>query len=73
MALFWRGYERIKEMCSHTELIFESQFQKKTNIDVLAIADPSNVTGGSYGKASRWGIPVISWEELVAWAESVPE
>lgn len=65
--------EDIKEMCSHTELIFESQFQKKTNIDVLAIADPSNVTGGSYGKASRWGIPVISWEELVAWAESVPE
>ena len=65
--------EGIKQMCGHTGLIFESPFLKTFNIDVLAIADPSNVTGGSFGKASRWGIPVISWEELVAWADSVPE
>lgn len=65
--------EDIEQMCSHTELIFEPDFLKKTNIEVLAIADPSNVTGGSYVKAIRWGIPIISWEELVAWAESVPE
>ena len=62
----------IKEMCGHADLIFESEFQKQTHIDVLAIADPSNVTGGSYKKAGRWGIPVISWEELVEWAQSLP-
>ena len=66
--------EDIKEMCGHTELICELRnFQKKSNIDVVALADLSNVTGGSYGKASRWGIPVISWEELVEWANAQPE
>jgi hypothetical protein len=66
--------EDIKQMCGHTELICELRnFQKKSNFDVVALADPSNVTGGSYGKASRWGIPVISWEELVEWANAQPE
>ena len=64
----------IKEMCGHTELICELRnFQKKSNIDVVALADLSNVTGGSYRKASRWGIPIISWEELVEWANAQPE
>ena len=58
-------------MCEHTELFFDAQFLKKSNIGVLAIADLSNVTGGSYRKASSWGIPVISWEELVEWAQLV--
>jgi ATP-dependent DNA helicase PIF1 len=60
--------EQIKEMCHHTGLIFENQFQKKTGIQVVAVADLGNVAGGSFGKARRWGIPVISWEELVEWS-----
>jgi hypothetical protein len=62
--------ERIKEMCRDAGLIFEDKFQKKTGIQVLAVADLGNVTGGSFDKARRWGIPVISWEELVEWAGS---
>lgn len=60
----------IKAMCSHAGLIFKSKFQKKTKIDVLAVADLSNVGAGSFEKARKWSIPVISWEELVDWAGS---
>ena len=60
----------IKGMCSKAGLIFESKFLKKTGIEVLALADLSNVGGGSFEKARKWSIPVISWEELVDWAES---
>lgn len=62
--------EQIKEMCCRAGLIFEDQFQKKTGIQVLAVADLGNVAGGSFEKARRWGIPVISWEELVEWSVS---
>lgn len=59
----------IKERCSHAGLVFVPQFLQKAKVDVLAMADLSNVDGGSYEKARRWGIPIVSWEELVRWAE----
>lgn len=60
----------IKKMCKDSGLIFESKFLKKTGIEVLALADLSNVKGGSFEKARKWQVPAISWEELVAWATS---
>lgn len=59
----------IKKRCEHAGLVFVSQFLKSANVDVLAVADLSNVDGGSYEKARKWDIPVVSWEELVEWAE----
>jgi len=60
--------EELQDLCDHTGLIFfTSNMRKKDNYDAVVVADLSS-EGGSRTKADRWGIPVMSWDELLEWA-----
>jgi ATP-dependent DNA helicase PIF1 len=56
------------EKCGHTGLeFFTTGMRKKDNYDAVVVADLST-EGKSRANAERWGIPVMSWEELLEWA-----
>jgi hypothetical protein len=58
----------IQDLCKHTGLTFFTKgMRKKDAYDAVVVADLST-EGGSRVKADRWGIPVMSWEELLEWA-----
>lgn len=65
--------EELQDLCRHTGLIFfTSNMRKKDNYDAVVVADLSS-EGGSRTKADRWGIPVMSWDELLEWAGEQPK
>ena len=61
--------EDVEGMCERTGIVFLHQLRKKDHPDAVVVADLST-EGGSRAKAERWGIPVMSWEELLEWAST---
>jgi hypothetical protein len=59
--------EDVESKCDGTGVVFMQEIRKKDCIDAVVVADLST-EGGSRAKAERWGIPVMSWEELLDWA-----
>jgi len=63
--------EDIRDRCARVELVFLDDLRKKDSPDAVVVADLST-EGGSRQKAYRWGIPVMSWEELLQWVDGPP-
>lgn len=61
--------EDVENRCGRSGVVFLHQLRKKDHPDAVVVADLST-EGGSRAKAERWGIAVMSWEELLAWAAS---
>jgi ATP-dependent DNA helicase PIF1 len=59
--------EDVETKCERTGVVFLHVLRKKDHPDAVVVADLST-EGGSRAKAERWGIPVMSWEELLEWA-----
>ena len=59
----------VKERCGNAGVIFLADFLKKDSPDALVVADLST-EGKKCGSAYRWRIPVMSWEELLEWADA---
>ena len=47
----------------------QENFAKKRNYDALVVAALSS-EGSNRKKAVRWGVPVMSWEELIEWGKN---
>ena len=59
----------MRAICDQYGIIHDKEnFAKKRNYDALVVADLSS-EGSNRKKAVRWGVPVMSWEELIQWGE----
>lgn len=60
--------EDMRARCADANIFFLTELRKKDNPDAVVVADLST-EGGSRQKAERWGIPLMSWEELLRWTQ----
>jgi hypothetical protein len=64
--------EDVRSRCENRGLIFLEKFRQRDKPDAVVVADLST-EGRSRADAQRWGIPIMSWEELLNWATSEPD
>jgi len=59
----------IQERCADSGLVIgTSSMRKGDGYEVIVVADLST-QGKNLANAERWGMPVMSWEELLEWAD----